>query len=132
MLFKLFALSLDIHLMLEFRPIGSQVWCTIGTCTEIELGIEAAHTNRTMAFGAQVEFVLNFTPGFLQSISLFGMPFGTIYLLTSLSGTSPKTTKHSHANIHNIGRSAHRGANRPRVYGPIAFLARKTEGKVAL
>jgi hypothetical protein len=79
--------------MLELRPTGSQIWRTTGTCTEVEAGIEAAHADSTMAFGTQVEFVLNFTPGFLQSISLFGMPFGTIYLLTSLSSTAPKTTK---------------------------------------
>src|SRR5947209_2291855 len=121
MLFKLFVLSLDIHLMLELRTISSQIGSTAIACAKIELGIEAAHTDCSMAFGAQVEFVLNLTPGFLEGIGLFSMPLRTIYLLTSFSGTSPKTTKESHANIHDIGRSAHRGANRPGVYGPVTL-----------
>src|SRR5947209_12056918 len=120
------------HLKLQLRPNRPQVLRTVGESTNIDLNIEAAHTDRTMAFRTQMEFVLNPCPGFLQSISLLGMPFGAIYLLTGLGGTSPKTTKHSHANIHNIARGAHRGANSHRVSGPVALLAGKTEGKVPL
>ena len=58
-------LCLDVHLVLELRAIGPQVGCATSTCAEIQLNVEAAHTDRAVTLGAEMELVLNLAPGFL-------------------------------------------------------------------
>jgi hypothetical protein len=93
MLLDLLALLVDIHLVLELCAIGLQVGRAASACTEVELNIEAAHTDRPVTLWAEMELVLNLAPGFLQGISLLLVPFGTVNLFTGLSSASPESTK---------------------------------------
>src|SRR5579875_1854826 len=72
-LLDLFALRLDVHLMLELYAICLQVGSASGA--EIQFGIEAAHAYGAMAFGAEMKLVLNLGPGFLERIGLLLVPF---------------------------------------------------------
>ena len=65
MLLDLLALRLHVHLVLELCAIYPQVGCTASTGAEIELNVEAAHTDCPVALGAEMELVLNLAPGFL-------------------------------------------------------------------
>lgn len=72
MLLNLLTLCFKVGLVLELDTIGFQIGSTGGT--KVKLQVEAAYTYRTMALRTEVKFMLNFGPGFLQGISLFGMP----------------------------------------------------------
>ncbi len=93
MLLDLLALCVDIHLVLELSAIGLQVGRAASACTEVKLNVEAAHTDRPVTLWAEVELVLDLTPGFLQGIGLLLVPLGAINLLASLGSASPESAK---------------------------------------
>jgi len=64
-LLDLLVLRLNVHLVLELCAIRPQVGCTASTGAEIQLNVEAAHTDRPVTLGAEMELVLNLAPGFL-------------------------------------------------------------------
>ena len=72
--FDLLSLRLDIHLMLELRTVGFHIGSAARAGAEVQFRIEAAHTDRAMAFGAEVKFVLDAGPGLLQRVGLFRVP----------------------------------------------------------
>lgn len=90
MLFDLASLGLYVELMLELRPIGVQVGRTARTGAEIQLMVKTAITDGTMAFGTEVEMMLNLCPRFLQRLRLLCMPLATIDLLSCLCRASPE------------------------------------------
>ena len=87
----LLALGINVHLVLELRPVGFHIGGATTGGAEVELDIKAAHTDGAMAFGAKMEFMLYFRPGFLEGIGLFSVPFAAIYLFARFGGTAPET-----------------------------------------
>jgi len=65
MLLDLLVLCLNVHLVLELCAISPKVRCAASTGAEIELNVEAAHTDCPVALGAEMELVLNLAPRFL-------------------------------------------------------------------
>ena len=125
-------LSVDVHVVLELCAVGLHIGGATIAGTEVELDVEAAHTDGAMALGAEVKFVLDFGPGFLEGIGLFGMPLRAIHLFTGFGGAAPEAAEEANANIHDIGGGANGGANGARVHRPLAFLANEAESKVTL
>ena len=132
LLLDLLVLGFDIHLVLELRAIGFQVGCTHGTGAEVEFDVEAAHADGTMAFGAEMKFVLDFCPGFLQGVDLFLMPLSTIHLFASFGSATPEASKEANADIHDVGGCTDFRTDGACIDGPEAFLAGEPKGKIAL
>ena len=84
----LLALCINVLFMLKLSAIGFQIRRTAGT--EVELQVEAAHTDGIMAFGTEMKLILNLRPGLLQGIRLLSMPLGTVDFFASFGGPSPE------------------------------------------
>jgi hypothetical protein len=132
LLLDLLALGFDIHLVLEICAIGFQVGGTSGTRAEVEFDIEAAHADGTMTFGAEMKFMLDFSPCFLQGVDLFLVPLSAIHLFASFGSATPEASKEANADIHNFGGGADLRTDRTSIDGPEAFLAGEPKGKIAL